>query len=84
MRAAWHPDDTTASGIAECNVGEAGYWGLDLVRAEGATASRMRIYSVNEYGQRDGVVKRTIRVPDQPSATLSCIAEALPVDEPAR
>jgi hypothetical protein len=67
-------DDENSQATTDAN----GYFYLDLVRSSSMGSVRVRIYSANENGTPDGAIDRTIRVPDQASAALSTIAEALP------
>jgi hypothetical protein len=55
-----------------------GYFYLDLVRSSSMGGARVRIYSMNDSRAPDGAIERTVRVPDQSSAALSTIADALP------
>jgi hypothetical protein len=57
---------------------EDGYFYLDLVRSSAMGGARVRIYSTNAAQTPDGAIERTIRVPDQASAALSTIPDALP------
>lgn len=83
--ARWHPDDSESRGHTCTRVDNDGYFHMDLSRASNHKGARLHIYSATSGfdGEADGLLNRTVRVPDQPSAALSSIAEALPIEQPA-